>query len=198
MAPFHRQQIGLLRLQLGGREMRHCLGLHRAGDNNRTLQHAFLGGLYNLSLGVEITFGKLKLLDLGDLTWDKELQLVCPANPLGHMDIYIVSHHGWKQSSSPALVDAIHARVAIMDNGETKGGSIGPLDTIQHAPDLETLWQLHYSAEGAEAHNTSAPYIANLLGTDAANHLELTASKDGSFDVTNSRTKATRHYPASH
>ena len=150
------------------------------------------------SLGVEITFGKLKLLDLGDLTWDKEMQLVCPANPLGHMDIYIVSHHGWKQSSSPALVGAIHARVAIMDNGETKGGSIGPLDTIQHAPGLETLWQLHYSAEGAEAHNTSAPYIANLLGTDAANHLELTASKDGSFDVTNSRTKATRHYPASH
>jgi competence protein ComEC len=46
------------------------------------------------SLGVEITFGKLKTLDLGDLTWDKEMQLMCPNNKLGRVDIYIVSHHG--------------------------------------------------------------------------------------------------------
>ena len=75
------------------------------------------------SLGTLITFGKLRILDLGDLTWDKEMQLMCPNNKLGHVDILVVSHHGWMQSSSPALVDAIGARVAIMDNGEKKGGS---------------------------------------------------------------------------
>src|SRR3984885_13882159 len=37
------------------------------------------------SLGTEITFGKLKILDLGDLTWDKERQLMCPTNKLGHV-----------------------------------------------------------------------------------------------------------------
>jgi competence protein ComEC len=148
------------------------------------------------SLGVRITFGKLKLLDLGDLTSDKEIQLMCPKNPIGTVDVYIVSHHGWYQSSSPALVHAIHPRVAIMDNGETKGGSTPTLDTIRSSPGLEDLWQLHYSAEGSEAHNTSAANIANLTGTDAGNDIELIGNRDGSFDVINARTNATKHYPA--
>ena len=72
------------------------------------------------SLGVLIRFGSLKILDLGDLTWDKERDLMCPDNRLGKVDVLVVSHHGWYQSSSPALVDAIHPRVAIMDNGAKK------------------------------------------------------------------------------
>ena len=148
------------------------------------------------SLGIEINFGKLKLLDLGDLTWDKEMQLMCPNNRLGHIDILIVSHHGWNQSSSPALIDAIHPRVAIMDNGAKKGGSIEPLKLIKSAPGLETLWQLHYSEEGGPANNTAAEYIANPQGPDAGHDLELTASKDGAFDVTNPRTGSTKHYAA--
>jgi competence protein ComEC len=150
------------------------------------------------SLGTEITFGKLKILDLGDLTWDKEMQLMCPNNKLGHVDIYIVSHHGWYQSSSPALVDAIHARVAIMDNGAKKGGSIPTLETLSKAPGLETLWQLHFSDEGGPARNTAERYIANIQGSDAGNFLELTAAKDGSFEVLNSRTNVTQKYPAPH
>ena len=98
------------------------------------------------SLGIEITFGKLRILDLGDLTWDKERPLMCPVNKLGHIDILVVSHHGWDHSSSPALIDAIAPRVAIMDNGEHKGGSPAVLKTLKASPGLETLWQLHYSA----------------------------------------------------
>jgi len=74
------------------------------------------------SLGMVITFGKLRILDLGDLTWDKEMELMCPVNRLGRMDIYIVSHHGWRQSGSPALLNGIAPRVALMDNGADKGG----------------------------------------------------------------------------
>ncbi len=148
------------------------------------------------SLGVLITFGKLKLLDLGDLTWEKERTLMCPVNRLGTVDVYIVSHHGWYQSSSPALVNALHARVAIMNNGETKGGSLTTLKTIAAAPGLETLWQLHASAEGGPS-NTAAEYIANPLGTDAANYFELIGNTNGGFDVLNSRTHATRQYTAS-
>jgi competence protein ComEC len=150
------------------------------------------------SVGIEITFGELKILDLGDLTWDKEMQLMCPSNKLGHVDIYIVSHHGWYQSSSPALVDAIHARVAIMDNGAKKGGSIPTLETLSKAPGLETLWQLHYSDEGGSAHNTAERYIANIQGADAGYSLELTATKDGSFEVLNSRTNFIQKYRAQH
>src|SRR5215467_3434942 len=45
------------------------------------------------SLGVLLTFGKLRILDLGDLTSDKEAQLVCPVNKLGAIDIFVVSHN---------------------------------------------------------------------------------------------------------
>lgn len=148
------------------------------------------------SLGIEITFGKLKILDLGDLTWDKEMELMCPANKLGHVDVYIVSHHGWYQSSSPALVDAIRARVAIMDNGAKKGGSIPTLQTIAKAPGLETLWQLHFSEEGGVQNNTPEKYIANPQGADAGHFLELVGSQDGSFEVVNSRTGFIQKYAA--
>lgn len=147
------------------------------------------------SIGIEIDFGKLRILDLGDLTWDKETELMCPINKLGHMDILIVSHHGWYQSSSPALVYGIHSRVAVMDNGEKKGGSPATLDTLQASPGLEALYQLHYSAESA-GKNTAAEYIANLQGTDPGNPIELTASADGSFRVTNTRSNQTKLFPA--
>jgi beta-lactamase superfamily II metal-dependent hydrolase len=148
------------------------------------------------SLGIEINFGKLKLLDLGDLTWDKEMQLMCPNNRLGRIDILIVSHHGWNQSSSPALVDAIHARVAIMDNGAKKGGSTPVLQTFKAAPGLETLWQLHYSEEGGLANNTTNEYIANPHGPDGGHGIDLVADPDGAFDVINMRTGLRRHYRA--
>ncbi len=146
------------------------------------------------SLGVLIRFGSLKILDLGDLTWDKERDLMCPDNRLGKVDVLIVSHHGWYQSSSPALVDAIHPRVAIMDNGAKKGGSIPVLDTVRKAPGIEALWQLHYSDEGGAAHNTKSEYIANLDGPDAGHDIEITASRDGSFTVHNSRTGMDKDY----
>ncbi len=149
------------------------------------------------SVGTLITFGKLKFLDLGDLTWDKEMQLMCPDNKLGHVDILIVSHHGWNQSSSPALVDAITPRVAIMDNGEKKGGSTPVLDTVRNIPGLETLWQLHFSDEGGPEHNAPADYIANLSGgDDPGNYLKLTAGPDGSFTVLNPRTGQAKSYAA--
>ena len=149
------------------------------------------------SVGVLFTFGKLRIVDLGDLTWDKEVQLMCPNNKIGPVDIYIVSHHGWQQSGSPALVDGLAPRVAIMDNGAKKGGSPPAWDIIEKSPGLEDLWQLHFSDEGGNAHNVAAPFIANLSNApDAGNYLKLTAWKDGHFEIFNSRTKATKKYRA--
>jgi len=149
------------------------------------------------SLGVLFTFGKLRILDLGDLTSDKERLLMCPLNKLGKIDILVVSHHGSLTSSSPVLLNGIAPRVAIMDNGATKGGAPLSWDTVKKSPRLEDLWQLHYSNEGGAAHNVADTFIANLSGTaDAGYYLKLTASPDGSFEVYNARTQATKHYAA--
>jgi competence protein ComEC len=147
------------------------------------------------SVGTLITFGKLRILDLGDLTRDKEMELMCPLNKLGKIDIYIVSHHGWRDSGSPALVNGIDARVAIMDNGAKKGGTPSVWDIVEKSPHLEDLWQLHFSDEGGSAHNVRSDFNANPKGPDAANYLQLNAFSDGSFEVFNSRTQKTKTYP---
>ena len=122
---------------------------------------------------------------------------MCPVDKLGKVDVYIVSHHGLDRSGSPALVDAIAPRVAIMDNGPHKGGAPTTFVTIEGSSRLKDLWQLH-TAEVPDAKNMPESRIANLAGTtpDAANYLKLTARKDGSFSVTNSRTGETVEYPA--
>lgn len=148
------------------------------------------------SLGTLITFGKLRILDLGDLTADKEMELMCPTNKIGQVDIYIASHHGFFQSGSGALVHGIAPRVAIMDNGAKKGGSIVAWDVIEKSPGLEDLWQVHYSEEGGDAHNVAAAFLANLQGPDAGNYLKVTATADGSFEVFNSRTREVKKYAA--
>ena len=174
--------------------------LHGSGQENaacKNAEHYPADQTENIrSLGIVVTFGKLRILDLGDLTRDKEMELVCPNNKLGAIDVYIVSHHGWYQSGSPAFLNAIAPRVAIMDNGAKKGGTPSAWDIIEKSPRLENLWQLHFSDEGGAAHNVAPEFIANPEGTDGANYLELTAWPDGSFDVFNSRTKNAKHYPA--
>ena len=148
------------------------------------------------SLGFAATFGKLRVLDLGDLTRDKEMELMCPMNKLGKIDILVVSHHGSEQSGSTALVRGIDPRVAIMDNGPRKGGSAESWEIIKKSPHLEDLWQLHY-AEGSDgSHNVPMEFIANPQGPDSGNYLLLTAHADGSFEVFNSRTKTAKKYGA--
>lgn len=146
------------------------------------------------SLGTLITFGKLRILDLGDLTRDKEMELACPLNKIGLIDIFVVTHHGWYQSNSPAFLNGIAPRVAIMDNGAKKGGTPSAWDIIKKSPRLEDLWQLHFSEEGGVAHNVAPEFIANPDGPDSANYLELTAWPDGNFEVFNSRTRKTKRY----
>jgi hypothetical protein len=148
------------------------------------------------SLGTLITFGKLRILDLGDLTGDKEMALMCPMNKIGAVDIYVASHHGTASSGTPVFVHAIAPRVAIMNNGAKKGGSAVAWETIEKSPGLEDLWQLHYADEGGDAHNVAAPFLANLQGPDTGKYLKVTASGDGSFAVFNSRTGETKNYAA--
>ena len=64
------------------------------------------------SVGVHLRFGDFRALQLGDLTVNKEFELMCPANPIGSVDLYIVSHHGLSTSNSPVLVHGVAPRAA--------------------------------------------------------------------------------------
>ncbi len=144
------------------------------------------------SVGLVISYGKFRLVDLGDLTWNKELDLMCPNNKLGTTDVYLTSHHGLSISGSPALVEALHPRVAIMNNGARKGGEVQAWQTVHSSPGLEDLWQLHY-AEANGAQNVSADFMANQR-KDEGNFIELRAESNGEFSVTNSRNGKTKTY----
>jgi hypothetical protein len=99
------------------------------------------------------------------------------------------------QSSGQALVHAVSPRVAIMDNGATKGGSPAVWEVVSKSPGLEDLWQLHYSEEGGPTHNVAEGRIANLQGPDSGHFLKVTAFEDGRIEVFNSRDGATKAYP---
>jgi competence protein ComEC len=146
------------------------------------------------SLGTVIQYGKLRIVDLGDLTWDKELQMVCPANRLGKADLLVVSHHGIDQSNSPALVHALAPRVAVVDNSAKKGGVGSALDIVKSSPGLQAMWQLHFADAAGSEHNTSDPYIANVNEADTGFYLKVTAKEDGSMEVYNPRNKLTKRY----
>jgi len=146
------------------------------------------------SAGVLVTFGIFRFLDLGDLTKQKEIELVCPDSPLPKIDVYLVNHHGFNLSNTKAFVDSIHPRVAIMNNGAHKAGSPEAWQTVHDSPGLEDLYMVH-TAEGSDAaHNSPEELIANPKGNGEGAYFEIVAHPDGTFSVFNSRTGATKEY----
>ena len=113
------------------------------------------------SAGFVLTFGNFRTVDLGDLTWNSELDLMCPTNRLGTVDVYLTSHHGLAVSGAPALVHALQPRVAIMNNGTRKGGAPETFKVLHESPGLEDLWQLHWSYN-AGLDNAPATFVANI------------------------------------
>lgn len=148
------------------------------------------------SIGFVLTFGRFRTVDLGDLTWNKELDLSCPDHAIGPIDLFVVSHHGWQESNSKALVYGLKPRVAIMDNGARKGGSPAVWHTLSASPGLQDLWQLHYSIEGGNKANVPAERIANTDEQCQGFGIEADATPNGAFSVKNLRTGLTRQYAA--
>src|SRR3954462_14538446 len=99
------------------------------------------------SVGLMITYGQFRFLDLGDLTKKKELELACPNNLLGTVNLFLVTHHGGDLSNPKALVWALHPQVAIFNNGPRKGASPAAWQIVHDAPSLKDVWQLHYAQE---------------------------------------------------
>jgi competence protein ComEC len=145
------------------------------------------------SVGLLFTFGKFRMIDLADLTWNKELALMCPNNPIGTVDLFMVSHHGNDISNSPALVHALRPKVTIMNNGARKIGAPAVLKTIQESPGLQAAYQMHWSVPAAEG-NPADEFLANLQDSPDGKWIKVSAQQDGTFTVTNGRTGVTKTY----
>ncbi len=150
------------------------------------------------SVGMIISYGKFRIADFGDLTWNKELDLVCPNNKLGRVDVYLSTHHGLNESNAPPIVQALRPRVAIVNNGSTKGGSPEALRTIRTSPGIEDVWQLHYSQNASIAENAPEPFIVNVDQDASVSWIKIAAQPDGQFTVTNSRNGKTKTYAPRH
>jgi len=175
-----------------------------------------------MSVGVHVTFGTFRTIHLGDLTRNKEFELMCPANRIGTVDVLLGLHHGVDTSNSDVLIHALRPRVAVMNNGTRKGGQPEVMKTLHSSPGLEDLWQLHFSQLSGQEYTVPGMFIANLLdepfaamplapiaapqpGPNAppapvhngtAYWIKLSAQADGSFVVTNARNGFSKTYMA--
>jgi hypothetical protein len=173
-------------------------------------------------VGTHWTFGRFRALHLGDLTVNKEFDLMCPSNRLGEIDLFVVSHHGQPSSNAEVLVHAIRPRVALLNNGTRKGGQPEAMQILHTAPGLEDIWQLHFSSLSGQEHTVPGLFIANHVddqpvampiaaavppppGPGAAPPpvhngpaywIKVSARDDGSFTVTNARNGFTKTYAA--
>ncbi|MDH3418078.1 MAG: MBL fold metallo-hydrolase [Gammaproteobacteria bacterium] len=151
------------------------------------------------AVSVVVRYGEFVFLELGDMIWNHEQQVVCPDNLLGTVDVYHTSGHGAHWGSNPVMVHAVQPRVAVMNNAHVKGGDTVTFDTLRSSPRMQDVWQIHFSSENARARDNSADdLIANL--DDAPGHvghyIKFSARPDGSFTVMNSRNGFTKNYPA--
>jgi beta-lactamase superfamily II metal-dependent hydrolase len=144
------------------------------------------------STGFVMRFGQFTFLDIGDLSGKPLFDLVCPDNLIGHIDVYLVAHHGGADAAEPATLSALRPRLALLNNGETKGGAAATFKMLHGYPGTD-VWQLHQS-RNAGADNFQASQIANLDGS-TSHWITLRASDDGSFRVTNGRTGDSKEFP---
>ena len=114
------------------------------------------------SVGSVVILGQFRAVDFGDMWRTKELELICPNNPIGTVDLYFASSHGAIASGSQPFVHGLQPRVVLVQNGTRKGAAPGPMATILSTPGLEGLWQMHWSHNGLLERNTPGLFIANV------------------------------------
>ena len=147
------------------------------------------------SLGVVLSYGKARILAIGDTTWNVEHQLVCPRNRIGKIDLMMSTHHGSAFSNSPSFVRSVRPTVILVNNGETKGGDAEVLDTYHAVVGTDPVWQLH-SAVRSPGKDGAADHIANLAGKlDAARPLLASVTADGAVTLINPRNGVSKTYP---
>ena len=149
------------------------------------------------SVGIVLSYGPFRFVDLGDLPWLQEQQLACPVNMIGPVDVYQTTHHGLDRSGSPQLVWALKPRAAVMNNGSRKGGAQFTFETLRKSPGFEDLWQGHFSLNADKAIQ-SEKMIANMepTGECKGKWLQIEVQSNGKYTVTNSRNNFSKTYSA--
>jgi beta-lactamase superfamily II metal-dependent hydrolase len=172
----------------GGKKNPACAGISPMTED---------GGSENArSVGSIITFGKVRIAALGDLSWNKEMELACPIDKTGPVDVLIVTQHGSALSSNPASVAALHPVVAVMGNGPVKGGDASTIRTLLNSPGLEGSWRNHFATRSPDL-NGPDDFIANLdVKPDQGNAIRLAIDKAGEITVTNDRNGFSKTYHA--
>lgn len=133
------------------------------------------------SLSLLFQFGDFRFLCCGDLTWNVEAKLVTPNNPVGTVDLFMVTHHGLPTSNNPALVLAIDPTVTVMCNGPTKGGAESTLKTLREVKSLRDMYQLHENVKLDASLQAPSPFIANTgsTATCSGQWVKATVAADG-------------------
>lgn len=146
------------------------------------------------SLGYLLSWKGFEFLNLGDLTWNLEHKLVCPANLIGKVDVYQTTHHGLDQSNHPALLEAVEPAVAIMNNGPKKGGAASVTAALRRIPRFEALFQVHRNVQSGKAANADPEFVANDgEEKDCAGHgIVLTVAPDGKSYTVEVPSKGTK------
>lgn len=150
----------------------------------------------NQSVGILLTFGKFKFLDLGDLPWNYEKFLACPVHLIGPVDLYQTTHHGLDRSNAPQMVIPLKPRVAIMNNGPRKGGAPAVFEVLRKSPGFEDIWQGHLALSQPKEINTNEQMIANFEPTAECkgNWIKASVAPDGKYTVTNGRNNFSKTY----
>jgi competence protein ComEC len=174
-------------IQRAGQPNQYCSGLtpRKEGEGDEM-------GENPQAVGVMIELGKFRFGDFSDITWNKELALLCPENKVGKLDLYLTTHHGGESSKA---IWGLAPRVAIMNNGPSKGGDPAGWKVIKASPGLEDLWQIHFAVAGGSGTNAADSFIANV-DKDLGEYLKVTAEASGAFTVVNHRNKYSRTYAA--
>ena len=152
------------------------------------------------STGLLLTYGKFKFLDVGDLTWDREMMLACPVNKVGTVTLFQATHHGFVNgiSGAPAMVWAVKPQVVVVNDGPRKGLEGNTYEVIGKIAGLEDIWQVHRALKNDAAHNTQEPLTANLeeTGECKGNWIKASIASDGKFTLTNGRNQFSKTYMA--
>jgi len=142
-----------------------------------------------------VSFGPFRFFDAGDLTWNLEKELVCPANRVGKVDVYQTSHHGMDVSNCPLIISALAPTVAIMNNGTTKGCDPLMFATLKETPSVKAIYQVHRNLRNDGSPNTDDEYIANAEKDCKANFIKLSVDPTGaSYTFTVPSTGHSRTY----
>jgi competence protein ComEC len=126
-----------------------------------------------------LELGRFRFFDAGDLTWNVEAKLACPADLVGKVDVYQVTHHGLAVSNNDVLLRTIAPTVAVMNNGARKGTDARTVDTLKSLASIQASYQLHKNVRPDNVNGAPDAQVANLEEQCSANYIRLRVAPDG-------------------